>query len=371
MGTIHTRKRVLVVNHRGLDTASGMVRAMQYKPMFENSASWTAEYTSRRSEFLRRTFHDPDRFRWEISSRIFRSAFARYSKHWHQKREDEIVERAADFDIVYVVKSPGGSNFYRRLSELSRPRTLIDANDAIWLPVFNWDDLPATLGRVHGVVCENGYIAEYVRQYTPNVFVVPDAPQVEIFDRMRPEVRRDPHRVTIGWIGGSATIAPLYRLVEPLEALFAQYPHLHLRIVGAPASRLPNFENVRYSCCPEFTQADMVREVLAFDIGLLPLFHNVDGLGRGTLKAKVYMSGGAVAVCENYGENPNLIQDGVNGMLAASSNEWYDKLDWLITHADERSSIGQRGLSTVREKFTAERVFTQLVGAFDATLNQS
>src|SRR5258708_28873418 len=109
----------------------------------------------------------------------------------------------------------------------------------------------------------------------------------------------------------------------------------------------------------------MVREVLTFDIGLFPLYRNEDGRARGNLKAMVYMSGEAVAACEHYGENPKLIQDGVNGVLAGSTREWEEKLEWLITHAEERHAIAKRGLETIRERFTPGHRFTQLPAAVD------
>ena len=44
--------------------------------------------------------------------------------------------------------------------------------------------------------------------------------------------------------------------------------------------RLPLFENVRYSVLPEYSQQEMVREVLKMDIGLFPLFHVEDSFTR-------------------------------------------------------------------------------------------
>src|SRR6185503_12896452 len=136
------------------------------------------------------------------------------------------------------------------------------------------------------------------------------------------EIAKDPQRITIGWIGGANNIGPLFKLVDALETLFVKYPQLHLRIVGAGPTKLPPFEQVRWSCVSNFSQDEMVCEVLKFDIGLFPLFHNEDGRGRGTLKAMVYMAGEAAVVAEDFGENPKLISDGVNGLLASATDSW-------------------------------------------------
>jgi glycosyltransferase involved in cell wall biosynthesis len=293
--------------------------------------------------------------------------------YWTRQNEDQIVRRAASFDLVCIVKSPG-LRLCRRLCQLGRPRVLLDINDAVWSPIWrqgDWRDLDAILAQVDGVICENECIVAYAQQHNRRVFLVPDAPQLEVFDRYREQINRDPKQVVIGWIGASAAIGPLYKVLEPLEALFIRYSHLHLRLVGANPSRLPPFEYVRSSCLQNYDQGQMVRELLRTDIGLFPLFHNEDGRGRGTLKAKVYMSARAVAVCEDFGENPKLIQDGVNGVLASTPREWYEKLENLILNAAERSSIAQRGLQTIREQFTARHVFEKMLAVYDEVLGSS
>src|SRR5262249_119456 len=127
-------------------------------------------------------------------------------------------------------------------------------------------------------------------------------------------------------------------------------------------------ERVQWSCCPSYTQDDMIREVLNFDIGLFPLFHNEDARARGTLKIMVYMSGEAAAVCENYGENPKLVTHRINPMLASSHEEGYERISHLIPHPAVRAGVARRGLETIRERFTVERVFDQLLAVFDTAV---
>ena len=104
----------------------------------------------------------------------------------------------------------------------------------------------------------------------------------------------------------------------------------------------------------------MVQEVLAMDIGLFPHFKVEDARARGNGKAMIYMAGEVAAVCQNIGENPRLIQDGVNGMLAGNHQEWFEKLETLILNADKRRAIAAAGLKTIRDQFTAEKNFQRL-----------
>jgi glycosyltransferase involved in cell wall biosynthesis len=343
-----------------------MVRALQFEPRFKVSPDWQAAFMTRHSELLTRFLGD-SRLAVRIARRPFRHILRKYNKRWELRREDEIIERAKKCDLVSMVKS-AGIRLYDRLSKLEGPGVVMDINDACWMPCFGWTDLPETLQMVHGVICENEYIAKYARCYNNNVHVVPDSPQIEVFDPLRPTIRRDEDKVVLGWIGGAQNIAPLHQIREPLEALFSHFPKLHLRVVGADESRLPKFKHVRYSCRATYDQSTMVREVLRFDIGLFPLLRNEDGLARGTLKAKVYMSGGAAVVADHFGENPGLIRDGVNGMLASSLSDWHHKLQSLISDRCQRLRIAEQGLSTIRENFTVSHIFNRLIAAYDHTL---
>ncbi len=365
------KKRALVVTDCGLYWPSGMVRALQFEPLFRESTVWTAEYTTRHSEPLTHLLAPlavPGRLRRTVVG-AFRRPLTAYSTRWDSRREDEIVERAADFDVVHMVKTRG-AGLYRKLYKLARPRVVIDLNDAVWIPGASFD-LQEILPGAAAVICENQAVADFATQFNSRISIVEDSPQIEAFDKVRHSVRRDPSVVTLGWIGGAYNIGHLYKILEPLEAIAKTYPNIHLRIVGVPESRVPHFENVKFSCRESFNQQEMIAEVLAFDIGLFPLFRNEDGRARGTLKAKVYMSGGAAAICENYGENPRLVQDGFNGYLAASPDEWYQKLEHLIADPSARAAMAAQGLATIRTKYTAPAVFSQIVAAFDSAVESA
>ena len=357
-----------MVTHCGLAWPSGMVRAMQYEPFFRRSPHWQATFTARQSGFLAKLAWDR-----RLPSRIVRRAFpqplAAVSQFWQRKQEKEILASASTHDLVCMVKSPGGIELYKKIRELGRPRLVIDINDAVWLPTFGWTDLPETLSLGHGVICENNYIADYVRGYNSEVFVVPDSPQVEVFDLYRNTVRRDPQQVTLGWIGTLGSVKLLAGIFEALEPLFVRHPQLRLRIIGANPSLLPKSRYLRYSCRLNFNQLQMVQEVLKFDIGLFPLLHDDDGRARGTLKALVYMSGQAAVVAENFGENPGLIKEGINGLLASSLDEWYTKVEHLVVNSEERLAMAKRGLDTVRQGFTAAHIFRRITDVFDRVVS--
>ena len=156
-------------------------------------------------------------------------------------------------------------------------------------------------------------------------------------------------------------------ILEPLEAIFSRFDNIHLRIVGSgnnPAL-IPCFEKVRYSTKPYYSQTELIQEVLKMDIGLFPLFDIENSKARGILKATVYMSGETAVISSAVGQSKDLIQDGVNGMLATSNKEWEDKLETLITNSELRKKISVNGMETVRANFTLEQNFEKLLSALE------
>jgi glycosyltransferase involved in cell wall biosynthesis len=288
-----------------------------------------------------------------------------------RRHQEELIERARNADVVYVVKAPH-LQILQRLAALRGPKLLFHISDAFWLPFLRrhgWESVHEMLKIAGGVTTTNEFTADRIRPHNRNVFVVPDSPQVEDFDLVRSDARKSNSEVIVGWIGTPLTATSLFRIWEPLERLAALRSDWSLRLVGTGSEQninIPRFESVRWSALPWYDQQSMIDEVLAMDIGLFPLFRGDDALARGALKAAIYMSGEAAVVAQRYGEAPEFIEDGVNGMLADSDDEWIEKISYLIEHPDARRAIAARGLETVRERFSRARTFEQLRHAIDS-----
>jgi glycosyltransferase involved in cell wall biosynthesis len=360
--------KILFVLDDGMTQTSAWVRALQYREALALRGV-KAEFVSHRPVFLARLLA------WLIRRGApvrVRGLVKRLSWAIARLGEGRLARKARAFDVVYVLLVPSVS-LYRRLHAIrpggkTGPRVFMDVVDGLWLPSRRkvWKDLPEMLALADGVICENRFSAEYLRGHHRSVFVVPDSPQVEAFDARRALFRPSPDRVTLGWIGTPWACNALFAIFEPLERLFAKYPHLHLRVVGADPERIPRFEKVNWSLRRAYDHQGMVEEVLGMDIGLFPLFDTEESVMRGTLKAMVYMSGGAVAVCRRLGENVDLIRDGVNGVLADSPDEWFERLEALVLDAGRREALAAEGLRTVREGFSRERCLDSLLNAFQA-----
>lgn len=355
-------KRILVVLEAGDAWPSGWVRALVYRDLFREKG-YEVTYVSRRWAWLMRMQWGRNRVLGRLSQRGFDKVLGGLARLAAVLREPWIVRMAARYDVVYLAKV-SSLRLVRRLRRRTRARLVYDLNDAVWLPSWRGYEraIGEILGSVDAVTCDNVHGVEYARRHNRNSFVVPDPPQIELFDRYRSQRPARDGGLVLGWLGSPSTVFSLYAIWEPLERLFGRHADLHLRLVGVghDPRLLPRFEKVRWSTVPHYTRHEMVAEVLAMDIGLYPMFDVEDSLARGILKATVYMSGGVAVVCSGVGQCRDLISDGVNGMLANSADEWFQKLERLVVDPELRRAIGARGLETARREYSLPCCFESL-----------
>ena len=342
--------RLLAVLEHGRQMPSAWVRALNFRQHFEQAGydvTFVDHYT------------DLDRV-----LRGLNRVYPLYSE-WR------IPFLAAHADVVYLCKVTSLKLIARIRQRAPQARIVLDFGDALWLfDRRKAGNFETVLAAVDFVTTDNEYTAEYVRRFNPNCLVVPDCPQCEVFDQRRAHVSKTGDgRIVLGWVGSPSTTYNLFAVWEALERLFAAHPQLELRLLGADPRLLPPFEKVRYTLVKNYDQARMVDEVLRMHIGLFPLQDTEACRVRGVLKATVYMSGEAVAVCSPIGECTDLIEDGINGMLAGDTSEWIDKIGQLIGNDSARNRIAQAGLETVRRDFTLDRSFARMRQAFEG--NQS
>jgi glycosyltransferase involved in cell wall biosynthesis len=279
-----------------------------------------------------------------------------------KQREAMILRLARQSDIVFLQKTKS-FNLISQIRKKTTARIIYDLNDGLWLPKFSSFFGGANLGQVlalaNAVTCDNPFGLEQARKFNANVFLVPDPPQVEQFDRVRASVQKDEKKIIIGWVGSPATLFNLYAIWEPLEMLFAKYASIDLRILGSgyQASVMPCFEKVRITKIPYYSHEQMIQEVLKMHIGLFPLFDIEDSRARGILKATIYMSGGACVVSSPIGQICDIIIEGENGFLAKDKEEWVQKISTLIEDKYLRNSISKKALETIRRDFSLESCY--------------
>lgn len=269
------------------------------------------------------------------------------------------IRRASEFDVILVHREafPFGGPFVEQALARAGAPIVYDFDDAVYLhssgestPLARLLKRPEKTARIIAlsseVIAGNDTLRSYASQYNDRISVIPTPVDTHHF-RPKPKTS-DLDRIIIGWIGSNTT-SPYLRMVEPaLREVARRYPQVELRIVGG-SYQPAGLEQVSLRRWGLETE---LRELHGFDIGIMPMPDTEWTRGKCGFKALFYMSVGLPSVCSPVGVTTDIIQDGANGFLATSTEEWIDRLSRLTEDANLRREIGLAGRQSVEEKYS-------------------
>jgi len=266
--------------------------------------------------------------------------------------------RPGVYDLVFVHRElfPLGLGlFLRRLVRVGVP-VVYDYDDAMFLPqrqdrgLLGKLETPSTVNALlrlsDRVIAGNPHLATYARRFNSRVELISTPVDTRLFF---PRDSAEPEPVcTIGWIGSPST-AKYLRGLRPVFERLAQSHSFRVKVVGAgpplafgtlPVVNLPWILNRE------------AEEFRTSDIGVYPLWDDEWSRGKSGFKAIQFMASGVPVVASPVGINSEIIQDGVNGFLAASEQEWTDKLARQIEDPALRLKFASAGRRTVEERYS-------------------
>jgi glycosyltransferase involved in cell wall biosynthesis len=272
-----------------------------------------------------------------------------------------VVKRVRDYDLVYVYNEAAmlGPALIENYLRAKNVPLVFDFDDAIFLRgehsgTFNpylrplkFPGKTKTICRLAShVIAGNQYLAAYAAGFNAQVTVVPTTIDTEKYTPRR--MGFDSETPVIGWSGSYSTLQHLDTIRRMLQRL-ARTERFRLRVVGAAGYCL---EGVEVEAIP-WNAATETGDLSAMDIGIMPLPENEWTRGKCGLKALQYMALGIPAVCSPVGVNPSIISDDKNGLLAATEDEWIDKLMRLLRSRELRERLGAAGRETVEAEYSA------------------
>jgi glycosyltransferase involved in cell wall biosynthesis len=273
-------------------------------------------------------------------------------------RRLSLIRSVRQFDAVYVFREAAllGPAVFERLIKRKGVPIVFDFDDAIfvsyrspsngYLSYLKFAAKTKTICRLAShVMVGNSYLAEYARQFNPHVTIVPTTIDTEKYSVRRNKPSEVP---LIGWTGSFSTVQHLDTLRGALQKL-AQRERFRLRVIGTPEYRLEGVEveAIRWRSGSEL---DDLRPI---DIGVMPLPNDAWSKGKCGLKALQFMALGIPTICSPVGVNTDIIQDGENGFIADTEQEWVDKLGRLLRSVELREQMGLAGRAMVEQKYSA------------------
>jgi glycosyltransferase involved in cell wall biosynthesis len=226
--------------------------------------------------------------------------------------------------VPYVSPSNGRLNQLRFFSKIN---TLLAMSDQVW--------------------AVNKAIGDYAARYARNISIVPMAVDTGRYYPSPDAQQVSPTTPRIAWVGTLTNQPNIELVTEPLQRLKKSHGAV-LRVIADEPMSLPG---VDIEFIPWEYEAEVAR-LQECQIGIVPVKPSVWSPWKFFFKLIQYMSLGMPVVATATGSNLEIIKDGVNGFLADSSEQWYERLRLLIENPDLRRSMGQAARATVEAQFS-------------------
>lgn len=235
---------------------------------------------------------------------------------------------------------------------------VFDFDDAIFLPTWRRSLKARLMIRcADTVIVGSHFLQEYALRLNKNSHVL-SAP-LDTRNIYFPAVRRvgDRH-VRIGWTGTWSHYENMRLLLDPLQRLIDEgYKISFIQLGGgekiykmlSTVNGLP----VEYTASLAWDQPkEVVKRLQQFDIGVMPLQKTEWNRGKDGWKAKEYMGCSVATVLSNWGENLYIVRNGIDGLLAETTEDWYQSLKKLIENDSYRKQIGEGGRKRVETEYS-------------------
>ena len=132
-----------------------------------------------------------------------------------------------------------------------------------------------------------------------------------------------PDRTRIGWTGSHSTLKYLDEIQPVLHKILQEYPTVEFIVIADRPPSLDVGSSVKFVPWNSETE---IKDLLQFDIGIMPLPDDEWAKGKCGFKALQYMALELPAVASPVGVNSKIINHGVNGFLCNTPEEWEEAL---------------------------------------------
>ncbi len=291
--------------------------------------------------------------------------------------------RSRDYDLIWIQNElfPWLPAWAEGLLATSKVPYVVDYDDAVFhrydqhrrqlVQTLLGHKIDRVMRYASLVIVGNDYLLERARQVgARSVELLPTVIDLERYPIPPAAKSPDGRDFRIGWVGLPFGLQYL-RSVQPALARVCAGGQARLVIVTAKSAVPPELSaEVR-----EWAEDTEVDDIRTFDVGIMPLVDNAWERGKCGYKLIQYMACGKPVIASPVGVNRQIVEDGVNGFLASSQEEWVRALNILRTDVDLRKRMGQAGRAKVERQYctqvTAPRLLSLLQWASGAKSSQA
>jgi hypothetical protein len=343
-------RNLMGITQGAFDPAS-RVRFIQFVPLFE-SAGWRVSHRPNR----------PDRqWRSKLGNRIARGVHYRAGRTMMRVNRVRDVMDARDFDAIFLNRDLIASDVrYERMLLSRNRRVIFDFDDAIFLGGAKGERHARWMSaNAAWVTPGNAYLAEWARQWTDRITIVPTVIDTDRYERKEWNGADFSRPMRVGWTGSDVSIVTT--LFPHLEMLARSQKELgfELVVISNTKPTLP-VSGINWTFHPWRPEEEGALGRM-FDVGIMPLVDNTFQRGKCGFKLLQCMAAGLPTIGSPVGVNAEIVQEGRTGFLATTPDEWHEALRVLTNTPELRVEMGRAGWERCEQEYSLNRWFPELL----------
>lgn len=289
----------------------------------------------------------------------------------------KVLASVPQFDFIFLHReaTPVGPPWFEYLvAKVYRKKIIYDFDDAIWLPNTSAENTIASRLKWHSKVdaicrwsfavsCGNQYLCDYAKQYNLHVLLNPTTIDAErLHNPMLYKGKTESDQLVIGWTGTHSTLKYITAILPVLKSLAEKFPNqIQFFVIS---DKKPPFQLPYLKFIPWRKETE-IEDLLKFDIGLMPLTDDEWAKGKCGFKALQYMALQKPVIASAVGVNTIIIDDGKNGFLCSTAEQWESCLVRLIEDKILRATMGRSGRKKVIEHYSVLSNSTNFLSLFE------
>lgn len=267
------------------------------------------------------------------------------------------ILRASNYSVVVIEYEliPFFPAIFEWLLRFRGCKLIVDYDDAIFhrydvhkfliVRIFLKNKIHSVMRSANIVVVGNKYLADYANSAgSKQVELIPTVVDLSKYPVIKSNFQSNVFN--IGWIGSPSTTKYIYS-IAPALAQMCKNDNVVVTLIGAESIELPG---VSLRIIP-WSQKTEFEWLSSFDVGIMPLPDEPWARGKCGFKLIQYMASGLPVIASSIGVNKEIIDDGVNGFLSDSNEQWIDAFEKLYKNEDMRAKMGAVGRKLIESKY--------------------
>lgn len=284
------------------------------------------------------------------------------------------VNVAKHNDIIYLNYLPDAWG-YAAMGAMARGnnrKIVLDLDDSLWdikkdnpaYEVYHRGSVPlnnftAMCNDVDFITCTNSYLKNVILHETykraDQIRVFPNYVDFDLYNHVSPF--KDTDRITLLHYGSTTHFIDLTteKFGKGIDRIMKEYPNVYVKFVGAFIPKYRDRWGQRY--LNDFGHEDIYKWIGDFfpkfmdeaDILVAPLLDDRYNRCKSDIKRSEVATAKIPFVGQGIRQYKEVIEDGVDGMVCETEDDWYEKIKQLIDNPKLRKSMGEKAYKKIKK----------------------